>query len=139
VTLAKTTFTGLPPGTRAVQWPANQFESYFLSIFGRPDAASACECERSSDASLAQALHMLNSAEVLGKVSGPRAAALARDSRPDGQKLRELYLIALSREPTKEETEALTAHLQKKGKNAQVAWEDVLWALVFSREFVFNH
>src|SRR5262249_41362841 len=51
VTLSKTTFKGLPAGTRAVQLPDNLFDSYFLSVFGRPDAASACECERSSDAS----------------------------------------------------------------------------------------
>jgi hypothetical protein len=87
VTASKTTFKGAPAGTRAVQLPDNLFESYFLSVFGRPDAASACECERSGDASLAQALHMFNSQEILDKVSGGkggngRAGTLAKDKRP---------------------------------------------------------
>ena len=138
VTLSKSNFKGAPAGTRAVQLPDNLFDSYFLSVFGRPDSASACECERSSDASLAQALHMFNSKEVLDKVSGPRAKQLAADKRPHAERLRDLYLIALSREPSKEEAAALLAHIEKKG-NAQAAYEDILWAIINTKEFVFNH
>ena len=137
VTLAKTSFKGVPAGTRAVQLPDNLFESYFLSVFGRPDAASACECERSGDASLAQALHMINSAEIQTKVGGQRARDLMRDKRSESEKVRELYLIALSREPTKEETEVLVAHLMK--KKGQASYEAVLWALVNTKEFLFTH
>jgi hypothetical protein len=137
VTGSKTSFKGAAAGTRAVQLPDNLFESYFLSVFGRPDAASACECERSGDASLAQALHMINSAEIQTKVGGQRARDLARDKRSESEKVRELYLIALSREPTKEETEVLVAHLTK--KKGQASYEDVLWALVNTKEFLFNH
>jgi hypothetical protein len=137
VTLARTEFKGARPGTRAVQLPDNQVDSYFLSVFGRPDSASACECERSLDATLAQCLHMLNSGEVLRKVSGPRADQLARDGRPHAARIRDLYLISLSREPTPEESAALLAHLKR--KNVREAYEDIIWALVNSKEFLFNH
>jgi hypothetical protein len=138
VTGSKTSFKGVPSGTRAVQLPDNLFDSYFLSVFGRPDAASACECERSGDSSLAQALHMINSKEIQTKVSAQRARDLTRDKRPLADKLRDLYILALSREPTKEELKALTAYLEKKGAK-QEAWEDVLWALINTKEFLYNH
>jgi hypothetical protein len=139
VTLAKSAFKGVAPGTRAVQLPDNQFESYFLSVFGRPDSASACECERTSDATLAQCLHMFNSAELLGKTAGPRAKQLATDKRPHDERLKELYLVALSRPPSAEEVKSLTAHIEKKGANVQAAYEDIIWALVNTKEFLFNH
>jgi hypothetical protein len=138
VTLSKSTFKGVPSGTRAVQLPDNLFDSYFLSVFGRPDSASACECERSSDASLAQALHMFNSQEIMTKVSAGRATQLAADKRPHEQRLRDLYLVALGREPSKEETEALLAYIGKK-KEAKTAYEDIVWALINTKEFLFNH
>jgi hypothetical protein len=142
VTLSRTEFKGMPPGTRAVQLPDNQFESYFLSVFGRPDSSSACECERSAEATLAQCLHMFNSAEVLGKIAGTkgspaRAARLAADPRPHDQKLRELYLTALAREPSREELALLLGYLEE--KNAQAAYEDIIWAVLNTKEFLFNH
>jgi hypothetical protein len=139
VTLAKTTFKGMPDGTRAVHLPDNLFDSYFLSVFGRPDSASPCECERSTDASLAQCLHMFNSTEVLGKVSGARAAQLAADKRPHSERLRDLYLAALAREPSPEETAALVEHIEKKADNVKGAYEDIIWAVINSKEFMFNH
>jgi hypothetical protein len=81
VTESKTGFNGVPQATRAVQLPDSGFNSYFLTVFGRPESSSACECERSSEANLAQSLHLLNSSEVQGKLSagGGRAALLAAD------------------------------------------------------------
>ena len=73
----------LPAGTRAVQLPDNSYNSssYFLQVFGRPDSASACSCERSQDASLAQSLHLLNSKDIQAKLTAEkgRAALLAAD------------------------------------------------------------
>src|SRR4051812_14597799 len=97
-------FEGLPAGTRAVQLPDNSFNanSYFLTVFGRPDSSSSCECERSQDASLAQSLHLLNSKDVQDKLTSKtgRAAALAKDTqREDALKVRELYDTVYSREP----------------------------------------
>lgn len=138
VTATKTSFKGVS-GVRAVQLPDNLFDSYFLSVFGRPDSSSACECERSSDASLAQALHMFNSQEILNKVAGKRAADLAKDKRPHQERLDELYLIALSRKPTKEEMESLLAYIDKRKGKEQGAYEDIVWALINTKEFLFNH
>ncbi|MGE3806336.1 MAG: DUF1549 domain-containing protein [Gemmataceae bacterium] len=139
VTQSKTTFKGMPAGTRAVQLPDSQFESYFLSVFGRPDAASACECERKAESSLPQALHLFNSAEIQAKVAGPRCKQLASDKRPPEERLREVYLIALSREPSKLELTALLGYLEKKKASGQAAYEDILWAVLNTKEFLFNH
>ena len=72
-------------------------------MFGRPDFASACECERSGDANLAQSLHLVNSKEVMAKIARGRASKLAKDKRPHADRIRDLYMIAFSREPLKEE------------------------------------
>jgi hypothetical protein len=139
VTLSKTSFKGVPEETRAVELPDNLFDNYFLSVFGRPDAASACECERSGDNSLAQCLHMTNSTDVLGKVAGQRAQQLAKDERPHAERLRDLYLVALARDPSEAELAAFEGYLSKKESNQQQAYEDVIWALVNTKEFLFNH
>jgi hypothetical protein len=138
---APTKFTDMPDGTRAVQLPDNAFDSYFLSVFGRPDNTSACECERSSEASLAQSLHLLNSTEVQQKLSAPggRAARLAKDNRPHEEKIREIYQVAYSRLPTPQEMEVTLAYVAKREKSVQAAYEDILWAIVCSKEFLFNH
>lgn len=139
VTMSKSNFKGVPAGTRAVQLPDNQFDSYFLSVFGRPDSASACECERSGDASLAQSLHLLNSVEVQTKISKGRAAALAKDQRKHDEKLKELYLITYSRQPTADEMSVLTQFIERSPNNVIGAYEDIIWSLLNTKEFMFNH
>lgn len=163
VTLYKSSFPGMPAGTRAVQLPDNAFDSYFLTVFGRPDATSACECERSTDLSLSQLLHLMNSYEVLAKVGtsltprmpteikgkkaptpkkiapGERAAKIAKDARPHAERIRDLYLVAYSREPRKRELDLLVAHVERNATNVQAAYEDILWALINSEEFLFTH
>lgn len=134
----RTPFAGAPAGTRAVQLPDNQPESYFLGVFGRPDFASACECERGTGASLAQSLHMLNSPEVLARAAGPRARQLAADPRPHAERVRGLYLLALAREPSPAELSLLLPRLTRTG-DPRPAYEDLVWALINSREFLFNH
>lgn len=139
VTLSKTSFKGVPAETRAVELPDNLFDSYFLSVFGRPDSASACECERSSDATLAQSLHLFNSTEILAKLSGKRTQELAKDKRPHAERLRDLYLAALSREPGEKELAAFESYLDKSQSNPQQAYEDILWTIINSKEFLLNH
>src|SRR5262245_43123740 len=142
VTGTQTVFTGVPLGTRAVQLPDTGFNSYFLTVFGRPEASSACECERSSEANLAQSLHLLNSSEIQGKLTADsgNAARLATDtSHAHDQKIRELYLLAFSREPTTEETAIAQAHVAKNEKDPKRAYEDIVWALINTKEFLFNH
>src|SRR5439155_14873015 len=151
---AKSGFAGLPAGTRAGQRPDNSFNSatYFLTVFGRPDASSASECERSDDASLAQSLHLINAKEIQDKLAGAeaRAATLAaEDKRADEAKVEELYLRALSRKPDAQELSAAKSYVEKKlaaKKSEQdakavrkAAYEDVIWALINTKEFAFNH
>lgn len=139
-----TSFTGLPAGARAVQIPDNGVNSYFLTVFGKPEGASACECERSMDASLAQSLHLLNSQEVQSKLSagGGRAATLSGDKQnPIQAKIRTLYLAAFSRVPLPDELAAAEAHVNRAQTDdaRKQAFEDIVWALVNTKEFLFNH
>ncbi|MCH8829549.1 MAG: DUF1553 domain-containing protein [Planctomycetes bacterium] len=135
-----TTFKGLPAGTRAIQLPDSSFNNYFLSIFGKPQAATACECERSSEANLAQSLHLLNSPQVQAKIASAkgRAALLAKDKRTDALKVRELYLWVFAREPKERELQLILPHLAK-SPDKKRAYEDILWALINTKEFQFNH
>jgi hypothetical protein len=141
VTQSPTRFAGMPPGASAVSLPDTGFSSYFLTVFGRPTSTTACECERSGEANLTQSLHLLNSEEIQGKLSADtgRAATLAGDdARSDEQKVRELYRVALSRDPSDEDFKATLAYLSGK-TNRREAYEDVIWSLINSKEFLFNH
>jgi hypothetical protein len=136
-----TKFQDLPEGTRAMQLPDNSFDTYFLTVFGKPQAASACECERTNDANLAQSLHLLNSPDVQAKLSvnTGRVATLAKEeTRPHDERVADLYYAALARPPRDEELALVLAHLDKSPNTAQ-AYEDVLWALINTKEFLFNH
>ncbi|MFO0904161.1 MAG: DUF1553 domain-containing protein [Pirellulales bacterium] len=142
VTGTSTAFGPIPAGTRAVQLPDNGFNSYFLTVFGRPESSSACECERSSEANLAQSLHLLNSGEIQGKLTAgnARAALFAADAnKPAPLKIRELYLLAFSREPSADETAIAVAHIEKNKQDSKRAYEDIVWALINTKEFLFNH
>ncbi len=151
---AKTDFADLPPGTRAIALPDNSYNrgSAFLKVFGRPEGASVCECERASSASLAQSLHLMNASDVKGKLaaSGGRAERLAKDDKPAAQKIRELYLAAFAREPQSHEQAVAEEYLAKPREDAQgkplppdqsrrIAYEDLLWALINTKEFLYNH
>ncbi len=149
---ASNQFDGLPAGTRSVALPDNSFNgnNYFLTVFGRPDSSSACECERTQEASLAQSLHLLNAPEIqtkLGAANG-RAALLAKDSRSETEKISELYEWAVTRSPNAKELDLALAHLakltrDKSGAETDAAkgraYEDILWALINTKEFLFNH
>ena len=142
VTASTQAYGGLPSGTRAVQLPDPSKGPYFLKVFGQPQADTACECERSQEANLAQSLHLLNSSEVQNKIAGGsgRAAKLAADKkRPDQEKIKELYRWVYSREPDSVETKIALAHLAKHEKDTKIAWEDIIWALINTKEFLFNH
>jgi hypothetical protein len=144
VTEQATRFGGVPAGTRAVQLPDNAFGSYFLTVFGRPESSSACECERSGDANLAQSLHLLNSPDLHNKIAagGGRADQLAKDkNRSHDEKIRELYLTAFSRQPDSEEVNIALAHVAKAKDDAELkkAYEDLVWVVVNTKQFQFNH
>jgi hypothetical protein len=107
VTRSNAGFVGMPAETKAISLPDNSFnkDSYFLTVFGRPESSSACECERSQDASIAQALHLLNAKGIQEKLSSSKgsAALWAADTRKDEEVLQELYLTAYARNPSPEE------------------------------------
>jgi hypothetical protein len=141
VTKAQPGFGGFPSSLRAVELPDSGERNYFLTVFGRPMADSACECERSNEANLAQSLHLLNSKDILGKIGAEsgRAALLSKDAeRERVERLGELYLCVYARLPSDEEAAIAVAHLEK-SENAKDAWEDIVWALLNTKEFLFNH
>jgi hypothetical protein len=144
VTDSPSPFGGLPQDKyapkRAIMLPDESFPSYFLDVFGRPQRISACECERVSEANLAQALHLLNSDEIQQKVAraGGRADKLAKDPRPDVEKVDELFLWAFARKPTEEQRNKALEHIAKNAANKKLAYENILWALLNTKEFLFN-
>jgi hypothetical protein len=144
VTDSPTAFNGLPQDRfapkRAIMLPDESFQSYFLDVFGRPQRISACECERVNEANLAQALHLLNSDEVQQKLSraGGRAEVMSKDARSDAEKVDELFVWAFSRKPTSEQRQAALAHIAKHAQNKKIAYENIIWALINTKEFVFN-
>ncbi len=132
-------FNGWPVGYRAIQVWDNRMPSYFFTIFGRPVRASVCECERSSEPSIAQALHLLNAPEITSKLTHRkgRIRQLADSPRTPTEIIDDLYLTALSRFPTNDER---TLVLPIFGElERREAAEDLLWAILNTREFVFNH
>ena len=142
--------TGAAGGaTRAIELPDEAVKTPLLAAFGKPDRASACECERSGGVTLTQSLLLIGSPELHNKLKdrNSRAAKLAADTRPAADKVRELYLLVYSRPPTSEELEVATAFLAKAGERPkqpgpntnQWPYEDLLWALLNSKEFLFNH
>jgi hypothetical protein len=150
----QTDFPNLPPGTRAVALPDNSYNrsSPFLRVFGRPEGQSVCECERVQSSSLAQSLHMINAPDIRGKLAHPdgRAERLAKDTRAAEAKVRELYLAAFAREPRPDELKVALEYLNEprvsaagqkvdSQKAARENFQDLLWALMTTKEFLFNH
>ena len=154
LTGAKTDFADLPAGTRAISLPDNSYNraAPFLKVFGRPEGASVCECERVQSSSLAQSLHLMNSAEVKGKLAfaGGRADRLSKSEAPVAETIREIYLAAFNREPSGEELSIAEDHIVKERLDAagkpidpavakKLAYEDLLWAILSTKEFLYNH
>ena len=140
VTAVPEKFAGLPAGTRAIQLPDGEVNHPFLKTFGQPARELACECERESDGNLAQALQLINGPTVNEKIRNPnnRLGKLLAAKTADDAVLTDLYYAALSRPPFDDEKKLALAHVAK-GADKRKAWEDVLWALINTREFLFRH
>ncbi|HEX4131320.1 MAG TPA: DUF1549 domain-containing protein [Pirellulales bacterium] len=136
----RTKFKNMPLGTRAIELPDAEYPDYFLTTFGKPKRASVCECERSPDENLSQALHTLNGDTLAAKIANSkgRVAALVKSKTPADEAIRELYLVALSREPSKQEATSCQK-LLKDSPNETVFYEDLLWSLINSKQFLFIH
>lgn len=135
-----TGFGGLPSGTRAVQLPDEGYSNSFLKLFGRPLRETACECERTAEPSLSQTLFVMNDSFVLNKVSDKNSLAgkLAADEREPEERISDLFVSTLSREPRAEEVERAVAYLAGE-EDPHQAWSNLLWALVNTKEFMFVH
>jgi len=133
-------FAGLPLGTRAIQLPDGEVNHPFLKAFGQPARELACECERESDGNLAQALQLINGPTVNEKVRNPnnRLAKLLASKMSEEQILTELFFAALARAPFEDEKKIALGHVAK-GTDKRKAWEDVVWAVINTREFLFRH
>ena len=138
---ANVKYTGFPLGTSAVALPDGEYKHPFLEAFGRPARAMVCECERDTDTNLGQALHLVGGRTIHALLQDPngRAARLSASRFPDGAIIDELFLASLSRPASAEERNALLARLRTGGANRRRALEDILWALVNHREFLFQH
>jgi len=134
----RTKFPNLPLGTRAIELPDSNYNDYSLQVFGKPRRVSTCECERVSDPTLVQTLHLLNSSLVSGKLSNPegRVAKAVAAGRPHAEIVDELFLATLCRPATAAEQAqfVLPADLEPR-----VYYEDLLWTLINSKHFLFNH
>ena len=144
-------FTGVPPGTRAVQLPDGQviftggnYASWdrhpFLKAFGQPAREAVCECEREGDVNLARILEMKNGAFVQGKLrtSDNRLDKLLARKLSDAEIVHELFLATLSRPPRPDEVAAALG-LVEKSADKRAAWETVCWALLNTNEFLLRH
>lgn len=132
-------FAGHPPGTRAISLPDPAISSQFLTTFGKPPRASNCECARGSVVDLSQALHLANSLALHDKISSVtgRLKQHLKANRSDDEILDDFYLAALSRRPTIDERRIVHETL-KEAPRIEL-WEDIVWALLNSSEFVFGH
>lgn len=140
VTTTKDKFRGLPEGARAVQIADGNTTSYFLTTFGRATRETVCSCEVVMQPNLSQALHLLNGETVHRKIKeGGLVAALAKGAPPEVA-VRELYLRSFQRPPTAEESEDIVSRISAAPETERTQMlEDVFWALLNSKEFVFNH
>jgi hypothetical protein len=142
VTGVPTAFKDQPQGTRALQLPDSNIDSYFLSTFGRPDRVITCECERSDEPSMTQVLHLYNGKTLNEKLQAKenRISRLLQSGQDDEQVIESAYLETLARKPGVQEAARL-AELIKVDDDGQrrQALEDLYWSLLTSREFLFNH
>lgn len=133
-------YAGLPPGTPATQLPSPDVGNYFLKVFGQPAREMACQCERSSESNLSQALQMINGPLVHDKLraEGNRLRQLASAGQSDDEIVKTLYLAAFCRVPNEAELAAAKTHIAAQTDRLQ-ALEDVCWAILNAKEFLFQH
>ena len=140
VTSVPEQFPGFPLGTRACELADPPTDHYFLKVFGQPQREMACQCERSSESNLSQALQMINGPVVHNKLRADngRIATMIKEMKPDDEIIASLYLAALARTPSAEEMTASKTHIAAQTDRRQ-ALEDVGWAILNSKEFLFQH
>jgi hypothetical protein len=133
-------FGSLPLGARAIQVADGPSGNYFLEVFGRPMRDTACACERRSEPTLAQALHLINGDTMQAAIKTPagRLDTAVNTNVPTEDAVKDLYAAAFSRQPTGEELTQLASYVNG-AQDKRAALEDVYWSVLNSKEFVFNH
>ena len=128
-------------GTRAIQLYDAAVKSYFLKTFGRNPREITCECERSDDPSMVQVLHLSNGDTLNPKLASETnlIAKMLEKASTDEEIITQLFLAALSREPSSSELESLKAIVLEYGDDRRTALQDVAWSILTSAEYTFNH
>ena len=136
VTETAASLTGLPKGSRANQVWTTRVDSVFLDTFGRPNENQDPPCERTPDSTVTQALHLMNSRELDGRIrsDSSRAARLASSDAKEEQVVEELYLSTFSRLPSQQERDYAVGLLND-SENRRVVIEDLMWAMINAPEF----
>jgi hypothetical protein len=151
VTRVPTQFQGYPVGTRALELPDSQVNSYFLTVFGRPPRVNTDASERMHEPTITQALHVING-ETLNRMLEAKDGAIdmfLKLGLSDSRALDYLYMSAFSRPPTVQERSEILAALAKAEKVSAAnplekeprrkPMEDLMWAVLTGKEFLFNH
>ena len=142
VTQTPNKFKGLPLGSRAVQIADGNTSTYFLNTFGRATRATVCSCEVKMEPNLSQALHLLNGDATHNRIQqGKVVQTLLEQKKTPEEVIRHLYLKTVNREPTGEEIGKLLAATAegKDDRDKKQILNDIFWALLYSKEFIFNH
>jgi hypothetical protein len=133
-------YDAMPPGSRAVELWTHRIDSLFMDAFGRPDPNQDPPCERRPDATVVQALHLMNAPGMHEKVTSDqgRAAKLAASDRPAADVIEELYLAAYARYPTEDELSVTTPLFGDTSQTRRAAAEDLLWSLLNTPVFLIK-
>ena len=127
-------------GTRALQLFDSSVTSYFLKTFGRNEREITCECERSNKPSMVQVLHLSNGDTLNSNLRSEQSCVNVMIPQSDEEIIEETYLLCLSRPPSDGERKRLIAMFDSTPeKERRAAIEDLFWALMTSREFLFQH
>ena len=140
VTGVKTKFKALPLGTRAIDLPDTNYPNYFLRTFGKPKRVSVCECERSPDENLGQALHTLNGDTIANKITDKngRLAKLIEAKKEHAEIIDEIFLAALCRYPNDQEKKVCKEIVDQAAMPLE-GYQDIMWAILNLKRFIFVH
>ncbi len=140
VTQTQNKFDGLPQGARAVQIADGNVSNYFLRTFGRAERASVCSCEVKMDPNLGQALHLMNGDVTSQRIGeGKLVSSLLEQKKTPTEIVNLLYQRSFTRTPTEVELKPVLEAIAATPADALPILEDLFWALLNSKEFMFNH
>ncbi|MEE2736878.1 MAG: DUF1549 and DUF1553 domain-containing protein [Planctomycetota bacterium] len=134
-------FPGVPYGSRAIELWDSEVDHYFLKLFGRPSRKTACDCERLTEPTVGQVLHVLNSKEIENKIAheGGKIAEWTEQFPENTRLIDQVYLSYFSRYPTSVERDLAIQYMADSPDNRRQSAEDIAWSLMNSLEFIFNH